>query len=173
MVQGYYDADIQGTTYQWYPIGLVSGHERKGNFLPYVDRYGIPFADVNGFNDKAKIVYEFDPADMLESYLFPAVARTFASEGFQWATQFAYDPIDMARFNTEYQTHYLNLAYTPQKAIGMKIAAKVMQATPYDGEIPLRPRQQSRRTVRHTHRCLDYRLPVHPEYNFLHQDRKM
>lgn len=139
MVQGYYDADIQGTTYQWYPIGLVSGHERKGNFLPYVDRYGIPFADVNGFNDKAKIVYEFDPADMLESYLFPAVARTFASEGFQWATQFAYDPIDMARFNTEYQTHYLNLAYTPQKAIGMKIAAKVMQATPYDGPAAKRP----------------------------------
>lgn len=133
MVQGYYDADIQGTTYQWYPIGLVAGHERKGNFLPYVDRYDIPFSNINGFNDKAKIVYEFDPADMLESYLFPAVARTFASEGFQWATQFAYDPIDMARFNTEYQTHYLNLAYTPQKAIGMKIAAKVMQATPYDG----------------------------------------
>lgn len=133
MVQGYYDADIQGTTYQWYPIGLVAGHERKGNFLPYVDRYDIPFSNINGFNNKAKIVYEFDPADMLESYLFPAVARTFASEGFQWATQFAYDPIDMARFNTEYQTHYLNLAYTPQKAIGMKIAAKVMQATPYDG----------------------------------------
>lgn len=139
MVQGYYDADIQGTTYQWYPIGLVSGHERKGNFLPYVDRYAIPFSNIKGFNDKAKIVYEFDPADMLESYLFPAVARTFASEGFQWATQFAYDPIDMARFNTEYQTHYLNLAYTPQKAIGMKIAAKVMQATPYAGPSAKRP----------------------------------
>lgn len=139
MVQGYYDADIQGTTYQWYPIGLVAGHERKGNFLPYVDRYDIPFSNINGFNDKAKIVYEFDPADMLESYLFPAVARTFASEGFQWATQFAYDPIDMARFNTEYQTHYLNLAYTPQKAIGMKIAAKVMQATPYGGPSAKRP----------------------------------
>lgn len=139
MVQGYYDADIQGTTYQWYPIGLVSGHERKGNFLPYVDRYDIPFSNINGFNEKAKIVYEFDPADMLESYLFPAVARTFASEGFQWATQFAYDPIDMARFNTEYQTHYLNLAYTPQKALGMKIAAKVMQATPYDGSSAKRP----------------------------------
>lgn len=138
MVQGYYDADIQGTTYQWYPIGLVAGHERKGNFLPYVDHYDIPFSNINGFNDKAKIVYEFDPADMLESYLFPAVARTFASEGFQWATQFAYDPIDMARFNTEYQTHYLNLAYTPQKAIGMKIAAKVMQATPYDGPLAKR-----------------------------------
>ncbi len=130
MVPGYYAADIQGTTYQWYPIGLVSGHEQKSNFLPYVDNYAIPFADVKGFGNKAKVVYEFDPADMLDSYIFPAVARTFAREGFQWATQFAYDPIDMARFNTEYQTHYLNLAYTPQKALGMKIASHVMQTTP-------------------------------------------
>jgi len=131
MVPGYYAADIEGTTYQWYPTGLVSGHERKGNFLPYVDDYRIPFSDIRGFDKKARIVYEFDPADILQSYLFPAVARTFARNGFQWATQFAYDPIDMARFNTEYQTHYLNLAYTPQKAIGMKIAARAMQQTPF------------------------------------------
>lgn len=130
VVEGYYAADIDGTTYQWYPVGLVAGRERKGNFLPYVDNYHIPFNNVKGFGSKAKVVYEFDPADMLDSYMFPAVARTFAREGFQWATQFAYDPIDMARFNTEYQTHYLNLAYTPQKALGMKIAAKVMERTP-------------------------------------------
>ncbi|MDE6528023.1 MAG: hypothetical protein K2L78_03135, partial [Muribaculaceae bacterium] len=134
MVPGYYAADIQGTTYQWYPIGLVSGHEQKGNFLPYVDNYAIPFADVKGFGSKAKVVYEFDPADMLDSYIFPAVARTFAREGFQWATQFAYDPIDMARFNTEYQTHFLNLAYTPQKALGMRIAAHAMKETPVDAD---------------------------------------
>lgn len=134
MVPGYYAADIQGTTYQWYPIGLVAGHEQKGNFLPYVDNYAIPFSDVKNFGNKAKVVYEFDPADMLQSYIFPAVARTFAREGFQWATQFAYDPIDMARFNTEYQTHYLNLAYTPQKALGMKIAAHVMKETPYGAD---------------------------------------
>ncbi len=130
MVPGYYTADIQGTTYQWYPVGLVSGHERHGNFLPYVDDYAIPFSNVRGFDSKAKVVYEFDPADMLESYMFPAVARTFAREGFQWATQFAYDPVDMARFNTEYQTHYLNLAYTPQKALGMRIAAHAMKTIP-------------------------------------------
>lgn len=134
MVPGYYAADIQGTTYQWYPIGLVAGHEQKGNFLPYVDNYAIPFANVKGFGNKAKVVYEFDPADMLQSYIFPAVARTFAREGFQWATQFAYDPIDMARFNTEYQTHYLNLAYTPQKALGMRIAAHVMRETPHGAD---------------------------------------
>lgn len=125
VTQAFYDADIDGTTYQWYPVNLVAGHERKGNFLPYVDQYDIPFADkVKGFGNKARVVYEFDPADNLYSYLFPAIARTFRKEGFQWMTQFAYDPTDMAWSNSEYQTHYLNLAYTPQKALSMMIAAE-------------------------------------------------
>ena len=34
----------------------------------------------------------------------------------------------MAYANTEYQTHFLNLAYTPGKAISMKIAAEVAQS---------------------------------------------
>ena len=130
LADGYYKSDIDGTTFQWYPIGLVSGHTRTGNFLPYVDDYFIPYTSLKGYKNKAKIIYEFDPADILDSYLYPAVARTFARKGFQWATQFAYDPIDMASYNTEYQTHYLNLAYTPQKALGMKIAARVMQTEP-------------------------------------------
>lgn len=129
-VEAYYASDIQGTTYQWYPIGLVAGHTRKGNFLPYVDNYHIPFAGVKGFADKTRLIYEYDPADNLYSYMHPAMARTFRTAGFQWITQFAYDPIDMARFNTEYQTHYLNLAYTPQKAISMKIAAEVAYTVP-------------------------------------------
>lgn len=129
-VQAYYNTAIQGTTYQWYPTGLVAGHTRKGNFLPYVDNFHIPFSDVKGFDKKAKIVYEFDPADITCSYMYPAMARTFRSNGFQWITQFAYDPMDMAWANTEYQTHFLNLAYTPNKAISMKIAAQVAYTVP-------------------------------------------
>src|SRR5574344_61730 len=45
VVEAYYKTAIQGTTYQWYPIGLVAGHMRKGNFLPYVDSYSIPFSN--------------------------------------------------------------------------------------------------------------------------------
>ncbi len=62
--------------------------------------------------------------------MYPAMARTFRSKGFQWITQFAYDPMDMAWANTEYQTHFLNLAYTPNKAISMKIAAEVAYSIP-------------------------------------------
>jgi len=120
----YYSTAIQGTTYQWYPAGLVAGTTRKGNFLPYVDQYRIPFSNMNGFNRKARLVYEFDPADITCSYMYPAMVRTFRSAGFQWITQFAYDPIDIAWANTEYQTHYLNLAYTPGKAISLKIAGE-------------------------------------------------
>ena len=128
--EAYYKTDIQGTTYQWYPIGLVAGHTRKGNFLPYVDQYDIPFSNLKNFDKKAKAVYEFDPADITYSYMYPAMARTFRSKGFQWITQFAYDPMDMAWANTEYQTHFLNLAYTPNKAISMKIAAEVAYSIP-------------------------------------------
>lgn len=130
VTSAYYDANIDGTTYQWYPIGLVAGHERKGNFLPYVDSYDIPWKGLRGYGSKARLVYEFDPADILYSYMYPAVARTFRKEGFQWITQFAYDPTDMARFNTEYQTHFLNLAYTPAKAISMMIAAEAARQIP-------------------------------------------
>ena len=129
VVDTYYETAIQGTTYQWYPIGLVSGQTQKGNFLPYVDRYDIPFADkVKRFNKKTRMIYEFDPADIMYSYMYPAMARTFRTAGFQWITQFAYDPIDIASANTEYQTHFLNLAYTPNKAISMKIAAEAARS---------------------------------------------
>lgn len=123
----FFKANVQGTTYQWYPTGLVSGHTRRGNFLPNVEAYNIPFSSVKGFDKMARVVYEFDPGDIIDTYLYPAVARTFRTAGFQWITQFAYDPIDIADVNTEYQTHYLNLAYTPGKAIGMKIASQVVQ----------------------------------------------
>lgn len=130
-VAGYYSAaDLDGTTYQWYPTGLVHGSERHGNFLPMLDSYDIPWDTIEGFTKRSRVIYEYDPADVLATYLYPAAARSFRKAGFTWVTQFAYDPIDMARFNTEYQTHFLNLGYTPGKAIGMMIAAEVMRQVP-------------------------------------------
>ena len=132
LTSAYYAAkDIDGTTYQWYPTGLVAGHERKGNFLPTIDHYTIPWkGTMPGYDKLARVVYEFDPADVLYSHLYPAVARTFRTEGFQWITQFAYDPIDLAPYNTEYPTHYLNLVYTPAKALSMMVAAEAAREVP-------------------------------------------
>lgn len=140
VTEAYYDADIQGTTYQWYPTGLVSGHQRKGNFLPYVDQYPIPWKNsMKNYDKMARVVYEFDPGDVLYSYLYPAIARTFRKEGFQWITQFAYDPIDIAKYNTEYQTHFLNLAYTPSKALSMMIAGEAARNIPRGADFGVFP----------------------------------
>jgi hypothetical protein len=124
------NANIDGVSFQWYPTGLVANQEVKGNFLPNLDRYTIPFDTIPAYRSKSKMVYEFDAADVLQSYLFPAMARSFREAGFQWATQFAYDPTAMAHVNTEYQTHYLNLLYTPSKAVGLLIASKVFHKVP-------------------------------------------
>ena len=121
---------VNGFSFQWYPTGLVAGHEQKGNSLPNVDRYAIPYDTIPEFHNKARMVYEFETADVLQPYLYPAVARSFKLADFQWVTQFAYDPLATAYGNTEYQTHYLNLAYTPAKAISFLIANRVFHLLP-------------------------------------------
>jgi hypothetical protein len=123
-------SDVNGFSFQWYPSGLVANQEQKGNFLPNVDKYNIPFDTIPAFAKKALMVYEFDAADVLQSCMYPAIARSFRGAGFQWATQFAYDPMALGYANTEYQTHYLNLAYTPSKAISALIASEVFHRVP-------------------------------------------
>jgi len=123
-------ADVKGHSFQWYPTGLVSGHTLKGNFLPNVAAYKIPFDSIPAFKNRAKVVYEFDAGDVMVPIMYPAMAKSFRAAGFQWATQFAYDPMATAYGNTEYQTHYLNLAYTPSKAISLLIASKVFHQLP-------------------------------------------
>lgn len=125
------NAAVDGHSFQWYPTGLVAGREQKGNFLPNVDRYAIPFGDtLAAFKKRALMVYEFDAADIMQPVMYPAMARSFRTAGFQWATQFAYDPVYTAYANTEYQTHFLNLAYTPAKAISLLIASKAFHRLP-------------------------------------------
>lgn len=126
----YFASGIQGGTFQWYPTGLGAQHELRGNFLPNVDRYTMPFNPEGKFKSMAKIVYEFDAADVGRSYIYPAMARSFREAGVQWATHFAYDPTFMAFANTEYNTHYMNLVYAPQKALSLKIAGEVFHQVP-------------------------------------------
>jgi len=145
--QGYTDehgnavcaADIQGVSHQWYPTGLVRNGAVGGNMLPNVDRYPIPYADFPGCRDKARMVYEFDAADEAGSFMYPAMARAFRGAGFQWATQFAYDPLAIAWSNTEYQTHFLNLVYTPHKAISFMIAGTAFRTLPRGGSYGVYP----------------------------------
>ncbi len=130
LAEAYFKADIDGGTFQWYPTGLGFQKELQGNFLPNVDKYEIPFDDVIQKNRGAKLVYEFDAADIGKSYIYPAMARSFREAGIQIATHFAYDPTYLAYANTEYNTHYMNLAYAPQKSLSLMIASKVFHEIP-------------------------------------------
>ncbi|MFT6443224.1 MAG: hypothetical protein ACJASM_002783, partial [Salibacteraceae bacterium] len=123
--ESYYKGGAQGGTFQWYPTGLGYNKELSGNLLPNVDHYAIPFDQVIQKYGAAKIVYEFDAADVGSSYIYPAMARSFRTAGIQVATHFAYDATYLGHVNTDYNTHYMNLNYTPQKAISLMIAGEV------------------------------------------------
>src|SRR5437763_6837344 len=78
----------------------------------------------------ARIVYEFDSPDLRTGYMYPAMARAFRSVGAQFAAMFAYDMLGTASRNLGWQTHYLNLVYTPRKAMSAVVAAEAMRRLP-------------------------------------------
>jgi hypothetical protein len=139
LAESYFDAGIDGGTFQWYPTGLGFQKELEGNLLPNVNDYHIPFNNVIEENNAAKLVYEFDAADVMKSYIYPAMARSFREAGIQIGTHFAYDPTYLAFGNTEYNTHYMNLAYTPQKALALMIAGEIFHQVPVNSDFGIYP----------------------------------
>src|SRR4030095_12850987 len=49
-------ADVDGVSFQWYPSGLVAGSTLKGNYLPHVDKYTIPFDTIPEYRNKSLMV---------------------------------------------------------------------------------------------------------------------
>ena len=43
LLEDFIRGGTDGVTFQWYPAGLVAGREIKGNYLPHVDNYYMPF----------------------------------------------------------------------------------------------------------------------------------
>ncbi|NUO62192.1 MAG: hypothetical protein HOQ11_12745 [Gemmatimonadaceae bacterium] len=119
---------VQGVTFGWYPTGLNSGHELRGSYLRTVDDYP-PMRDPR-IATLPRIVYEFDAPDTRTGYMYPAMARAMRSVGAQFAAMFAYDMLGTASRNLGWQTHYLNLVYTPRKAMSAVIAAEAMRRLP-------------------------------------------
>lgn len=120
---------VEGVTHGWYPSGLVAGKTLTENYLPTVDKFLHEMSDPRVAN-KAKMIYEFDCADIHQSTMYPAMARAFRGSGVQIAAQFQYEVLKLADTNRNWQTHYLNLCYTPGKAIGFAIAAEVFKRIP-------------------------------------------
>jgi hypothetical protein len=138
-----YRANIDGISFQWYPTGLVKNSALIGNYLAHVDHYPVPEINDPKFRNKTRMVYEFDAADIAQSVMYPAMARSFREAGMQWASMFCYDPSFLAAYNTEYNTHYVNLLYTPQKAIGLMIAANVFRTLKTNQKFPSYPENTS------------------------------
>jgi hypothetical protein len=121
-------SEAQGVTFGWYPTGLNSGHELQGNYLRGVDSF--PDMLRPELARMPRIVYEFDSPDLRTGTMYPAMARSFRAVGTQFAAMFAYDMLATASRNLGWQTHYLNLVYTPRKAMSAIIAAEAMHRLP-------------------------------------------
>ncbi len=119
---------VQGVTFGWYPTGLNSGRELQGNYLRTLDHFNPMLSPE--LQRLPRIVYEFDSPDLRTGYMYPAMARTFRAVGAQFAAMFAYDMLGTSSRNLGWQTHYLNLVYTPRKAISSVIAAEGMRRLP-------------------------------------------
>ena len=128
MAQAIAASKVDGVSFAWYPSGLVSGHQLQGNFLRTLDDYSPMLApEVAG---RPRVVYEYDMPDVMSGYHYPAMVRTFRSVGAQSAAMFSYDMLATAPYNLGWQTHCLNMVYTPQKAASAIIASQVMRRIP-------------------------------------------
>jgi hypothetical protein len=118
----------EGASFAWYPSGLLAGHQLRGNFLRSLEDYAPMLAPE--LSRRPRLVYEYDLPDVMSGYHYPAMVRTFRSVGAQSAAMFSYDMLATAPYNLGWQTHCLNLVYTPQKAASAIIAGQVMRRIP-------------------------------------------
>jgi hypothetical protein len=118
----------QGVTFGWYPTGLNSGAELTGNYLRSVDA----FPDML----RPELARCPDRLRVRQSSICgkpPCTRpwrRTMRAHWAQAALMFAYDMLGTASRNLGWQTHYLNLVYTPRKAMSTVIAAEAMRRLP-------------------------------------------
>ena len=120
-------SEVDAITGGWYPGGFGTLHEKVNQMPTETQEYQLP----RGFQDKAKMVYEFDICCTYNNVgMYPAMARRWRSMGAQIACQFQYDSSITAPFNSDWGCHYLNYEITPAKAVAFNIAAKTFAAVP-------------------------------------------
>ncbi|MCL1920788.1 MAG: glycoside hydrolase family 5 protein [Kiritimatiellaeota bacterium] len=121
-------ARINGVTGVSYPTGLLNGRALTRPQLHRVAPSSL--APIPEIARLSRMIYEFDAADVEASYMYPAMAKAFRAEGVQVAAMFQYDLALLAGRNANWQTHHLNLLYTPGKALSLAIAAEVFRHVP-------------------------------------------
>ena len=117
-----------GVSCSAYPLGLLAGRPLVGPQLSKICESTLkPDEHIVG---KRRMAYEFDAADTLDSCLYPAIAKILRGEGVEFAAQFQYDPLALADENRNWHTHYMNLVYTPKKALSLLIAGRAFKSVP-------------------------------------------
>lgn len=135
-------ARVEGVTMGSYPGGINLGRERRGNLHGTISGESIFAPCERQIAGKARMIYEFDTPDTRASCLYPVMARMFRVSKAQIAAQFEYDPVVIADSNAALATHYLNLVYTPAKALSLAIAREVFRRVPM-GAAPFEKRFDS------------------------------
>ncbi|MGC8784939.1 MAG: hypothetical protein ACP5RN_11225 [Armatimonadota bacterium] len=127
LVQAIGDSECDAITI---PAEYPGGWERVNdgfNLLPGAEPMELPAE----FARKARLEYEFDtPATNVSCYLYPALAARFRSGEVQVACQFQYDSLSTARWNTDWQAHWLNWLYTPSKVVSYMLAGETFRRLP-------------------------------------------
>jgi hypothetical protein len=123
--------------------GLYAGDWNKAadgvNLLPWTDNKDLDAR----LHKKARLIYEYDGIKTLDSYFYPACARHFRHYGAQICCMFQYDSRTTAEWNTDWDAHYLNLLFTPNKAVSFCIGGKVFHNLPRGATFPTEGATQS------------------------------
>jgi len=120
------DSEVDAVTYSLYPGGWEQVND--GRNLLYTT---APLRVHPRLWRKARLAYEFDaPATNTSCYMYPAIAANFRSGEVQIACQFQYDSIATARWNTDWNAHWLNWHYTPAKAVSFMIGGETFRSLP-------------------------------------------
>ncbi len=126
IAQAIADSECDAVTFSNYPGGWERVNDGR-NLL-----YAAAPMDVDSrLVGKARLAYEFDtPATNVSCYMFPALAAHFRSGEVQIACQFQYDSVSTARWNTDWNAHWLNWLYTPTKAVSFMIGGQAFRSLP-------------------------------------------
>jgi len=120
------DSECDAITVSAYPGGWERVNDGS-NLAPHAQPQEIPPI----LATKARLAYEFDtPATNTSCYLYPVLAAAFRRAEVQIATQFQYDSVSTARWNTDWNAHWLNWLYTPGKTVSFMAAGAAFRAWP-------------------------------------------
>gem|GEM_PF-6169044 len=104
-------------------------------------RHKPPFQWGSGY---AMAVSEFDFMAIETTYMFPAYGRNMAASGVQAVAYFQYDSEALADHNPCYRLDWMNLRYTPAKAVSFMIGGRLFRKTHRGIEIEKFPRDDWR-----------------------------